>query len=288
MRQPTHQPFFPHGPVEPDQSEANPCPHCGGPGKTRRLLGSYDRGQCPKCMIEMQLAIWNSRPIEDELIAELQQVKKERDFEQRANTHLAGIAHGVQQDRDAIAAQLSATKVERDEATGILQELFEHYDDTPKFRETSDSEKVNAVARIILERDWLKSELAAIKVERNAFKNTIDAIITASGWDGVDCGIAQFIEQIRVERDEANQWIDSEPRWKAEYNRNYLALAKERDSLRAEVEKLRAAVREALSELMDRYDGAPDSGVLWLGSPIQMLVGALSPQPEPSKQEDEQ
>jgi hypothetical protein len=42
-------------------------------------------------------------------------------------------------------------------------------------------------------------------------------------------------------------------------------------------EKLRRAALAILDELEDRYDGAPDSDVLWMGDHIRELREALTP-----------
>lgn len=121
-------------------------------------------------------------------------------------------------------------------------------------------------------RDQAEAKLVQERKERDGFKATIDAVISASKWDGVEYGLAQHVEHIRIERDEAQQWIDSDPDWKEQYNRAYLALTAERDTLREQLADSQAGHRTTLNafrELLRAYQAGDHAS----------LVGVIEPNP---------
>lgn len=119
--------------------------------------------------------------------------------------------------------------------------------------ETSQGGEYDALRALRRFARTLEHQRNTARAEAKTHKQIIDAVIMASKWDGCD-GLAQFIEQIRIEKDEAQQWIDSEPDWKDKYNAQMAAVVAERDSLRAEVARLTKERDEFQAELQKICD----------------------------------
>lgn len=121
----------------------------------------------------------------------------------------------------------------------------------------------------------LQQRLAAAEKERDGHKAVIDAVIEASGWDGVDCGIADCVRNIRIERDEAQQWIDSEPDWKAKYNANYLALQSKLAAVEAERSKLMFDFATFGNAIIEVLRAGGQSAITGAVSSVELVVKDL-------------
>jgi len=63
----------------PTDEELKPCPFCGGKSYESNTFVScnQDNGECPVCAYAFDVNIWNNRPIEDQLRADLLFTKSE-------------------------------------------------------------------------------------------------------------------------------------------------------------------------------------------------------------------
>lgn len=72
--------------------------------------------------------------------------------------------------------------------------------------------------------------------------------------------IAAELDQAIIDRDNAQQWIDSDPEWKAEYNKNYAALERELTAERAKSAELANSFGAELTAIQSLLENAGITG----------------------------